>query len=117
MKKTLFLVTFLFSTLSYNANAQTQAEMNETAFKSYQKVDTELNKVYKHLLKVLEEDEIKMLVKAQKDWIKFRDSHCEFEAHEYEGGSIQPLIRLTCLEVQTKKRIEDLQSILKNREN
>ena len=98
-----------------NLNAQTQAEMNTTAINDFKKTDKELNLVYNKLLKILSQEEKKLLIKAQKDWLKFRDSHCEFEILEFEGGSIQPLIKYTCLEDQTKKRIEDLNSAIENR--
>lgn len=106
------LVVFFFN---QNLFAQTQAEMNQTANKDFQLVDSELNSVYKKTLKLLDETEKQLLIKAQKDWIKFRDSHCEFEANEYEGGSIQPLIYSTCLTERTKNRIEDLKSIIRNK--
>ena len=52
--------------------------------------------------------ERKLLITAQKNWITFRDSHCAFEAEEFEGGSLQSLIYITCKEECTTKRIEDL---------
>lgn len=79
------------------------------------KADAELNTVYKKLLKVLEEPEKQLLIKAQKDWLKFRDSHCNFEAKQYEGGSIMPLMYSKCLEDCTKNRIKDLKLSIKNR--
>ena len=103
------LILFLFN---QNLSAQTQAEMNQTAKKDFELVDAELNKVYKEVIKLLSEKENQLLIKAQRDWIKFRDSHCEFEANEYEGGSIQPLIYSSCLTERTKDRIKDLKSIL-----
>lgn len=104
------LILFLFN---QNSFAQTQAELNQTAKKDFELADAELNKVYKEVIKLLSEKEKQLLIKAQRDWIKFRDSHCEFEANEYEGGSIQPLIYYSCLTERTKNRIEDLKSIMK----
>ena len=103
------LILFFFY---QNSFAQTQAEMNQTAKKDFELADAELNKVYKEVMKLLSEKEKQLLIKAQRDWIKFRDSHCEFEANEYEGGSIQPLIYSSCLTERTKDRIKDLKSIL-----
>jgi uncharacterized protein YecT (DUF1311 family) len=65
----------------------------------------------------LNTEEKKLLTKVQKDWIKFRDSHCEFEAYEYEGGSIQPLIKTNCLKEQTINRTDNLKLNVKNRKN
>lgn len=112
-KKISFWILLLLFFFNQNLFAQTQAEMNQTAKKDYELVDAELNRVYKDVIRLLIEKEKQLLIKAQKDWIKFRDSHCEFVANEYEGGSIQPLIHSTCLTERTKNRIEDLKSILK----
>jgi uncharacterized protein YecT (DUF1311 family) len=65
----------------------------------------------------LNKTETQILIKAQKCWIKFRDSHCEFEISEYEGGSIQPLIKSNCLKEQTIDRTNDLKTNLENRKN
>ncbi len=108
-----FLCILFF--INQDLSAQTQAEMNQTANKDYQLVDAELNKVYKELIKLLDEKEKQLLIKAQIDWLKFRDSHCEFETNESEGGSIQPLMYSTCLTERTKNRIDDLKSIIENK--
>lgn len=111
----ILIITFIFYC---NSNfAQTQIEMNQTAQKSYEKSDNELNKVYSILLKSLDKIEKQKLVTTQKLWIKFRDSHCEFESSQYEGGSIKPLIYSTCLEELTKKRTAELKQSIKNRDN
>jgi uncharacterized protein YecT (DUF1311 family) len=109
MNKSFFflLVLFLFAGSDF-AFAQTQAEMDEIAFKDFKKADAELNKIYKELMNSLSKTDKSLLITAQRNWLKYRDSHCEFEANEYEGGSIQPLIHSTCLTDCTKKRIEEL---------
>lgn len=89
--------------------------MNQTTNQDFRTADAELNKVYKQLIKLLDEQEKQLLIKAQKDWLKFRDSHCEFEVNEFEGGSIQPLIHATCLAERTRNRIEDLNTIIENK--
>ena len=116
--KNLFLslaILFLFS-FSTHLFAQTQAEMNQTAIENFKKADNELNQVYKKLVKKLNEKEKKLLITAQKNWIRFRDSKCEFEKEEYNGGSIQPLIHYTCLTECTEDRIKDLKRNLENRD-
>ena len=55
-----------------------------------------------------------LLIKAQKDWLKYRHSDCKFAAEQYSGGSIQPLIHTSCLTEKTKARIEDLNAFLQN---
>ncbi len=78
-------------------NLKTQLEMNVCSAKEYQREDTRLNKNYKELVGKLGSSERKKLKAVQLSWIKFRDLQCEFEASGYEGGSIQPLIRSSCL--------------------
>ncbi len=89
--------------------------MNETAYANYKKADAQLNKVYKQLMLILTKNEKPMLIQAEKDWVKFRDSHCKFEASQYQGGSIQPLIYSSCLEELTKKRIAEIKASIKDR--
>lgn len=54
--------------------------MNETAYAKYNKVDAQLNKVYRQLMAILDKNEKPLLIQAEKDWVKFRDSHCKFDA-------------------------------------
>jgi uncharacterized protein YecT (DUF1311 family) len=116
MNKTCFLfIAFTFLIFNSDLAAQTQTEMNQTAHADFEKADAELNKVYKQLIMVLNKEEKQLLIQAQKDWIKFRDSHCGFEAEEFEGGSMQPLIYSGCLTERTNNRIEDLKASLESR--
>jgi uncharacterized protein YecT (DUF1311 family) len=111
MKKLLFLFVLLLA--SNRAYSQTQMEMNQTAAQGYYKADAELNKVYKVLLSKLDEKGKALLIKAENDWIKYRDSHCKFEASFYEGGSMQPMIYSSCLESVTMDRINELKAAIK----
>lgn len=113
--KSFLLLVFILYASPYSVLAQTQAEMNQKAHNDFAMADAKLNKVYKQVLKLLDEKEKQLLIKAQKDWLKFRDSHCELEAYEYEGGSIQPLIHSTCLTERTNSRIDDLKAIIASR--
>ena len=110
-KYLLFILFFVFLN-SYTLKAQTQMEMNQTAHNDFEKADAELNKVYKQVMKILNGKEKELLIKAQKDWLTFRDSHCKFEIEQYDGGSIQPLIYSNCLTELTIERITDLKTIL-----
>jgi uncharacterized protein YecT (DUF1311 family) len=48
------------------------------------------------------------LVKAQRTWITFRDTHCRFTASSYEGGSLQLLLSAMCMRDITEQRIKQL---------
>jgi uncharacterized protein YecT (DUF1311 family) len=115
MQKKYYFITLLLLCFCNNSFAQTQMEMNQTANTNYKKADAQLNKVYKQLMLILDKDEKPLLIQAEKDWVKFRDSHCKFEASQYEGGSIQPLIYSSCLEELTKKRIAEIKASIKDR--
>ena len=115
-KKYLFTVILITFYSSFHLAAQTQMEMEQTAYDDYKQADTELNKIYKQVVKKLNEKEQQLLIIAQKDWIKFRDSQCKFEVEQYNGGSIQPLMYFTCLKEQTNNRIVGLKAILEDEE-
>jgi uncharacterized protein YecT (DUF1311 family) len=115
MQKKHFLIALLLFCFCNTSFAQTQSEMNATAYASYKKADVQLNKAYKQLMAILTKKEKPLLIQAEKDWMKFRDSHCKFEASQYEGGSIQPLIHSNCLEELTKKRVAEIKASIKNR--
>ena len=93
------------------ADLVTQSGMNRCAIYKYQKADEELNNIYPQTMgKVPSEHQQKLKV-AQLAWIQFRDAHCDCEAFTYEGGSIQPLIKYSCLETETRSRIKQLKSL------
>ncbi|SFB29679.1 Uncharacterized conserved protein YecT, DUF1311 family [Pseudomonas sp. NFIX10] len=100
------------------ADATTQGEMNQCAAKENKAADTELNSLYKQITARLKDnpEAKKMLVKAQRAWIGFRDAECEFSASGVEGGSVYPLIYNNCITAQTKARVEAFKTYLKCKE-
>jgi uncharacterized protein YecT (DUF1311 family) len=48
------------------------------------------------------------LLKAQRAWIDYRDGQCEAEGAQFAGGSIRPLITISCKATMTRKRTEEL---------
>jgi uncharacterized protein YecT (DUF1311 family) len=89
----------------------TQGEMNRCAGDEYRKADAELNKVYQQTMAKLGPEHKQKLKIAQLTWIQFRDAHCDCEAFTFDGGSMQPLIKFTCLEVETQRRTKQLKSL------
>lgn len=95
------------------ANPQTQMDMNACAAQDYQTADADLNSAWADLRQARGEDPSwDAILEAQRLWIPFRDAHCEAEAAPYEGGSIQPLIRLSCLATVTNHRTTQLRDLL-----
>ncbi|PKA40301.1 lysozyme inhibitor LprI family protein [Rhizobium sullae] len=92
-----------------------QTDMNICAGKAYQKSDAELNALYKQIEARLKDDADtkKLLVAAQKAWVRFRDAECNFSSSTVAGGTAYPFISSTCLDTITKSRIEDLKGYLK----
>jgi len=54
----------------------------------------------------------KLLLKAQKAWLAFRDAECTFQTSAAQGGSIQPMLQAYCLDDLTVKRTVALKSYL-----
>lgn len=95
------------------SNPQTQMDMNQCAGQDYEAADAELNTVWAELRQARSDNPSwNAILEAQRLWIPFRDAHCEAEAAPYEGGSIQPLIRLSCLAATTNQRTTQLHDLL-----
>lgn len=122
MKK--FGICFLSIILLVNSNLlaiaddcedkMTQMELNICAHEEYKKTDKELNVLYNKVTKKLNKKEKATLIKAQLNWIKFRDNHCEIYKLIYDGGSIMPLMYSKCLTELTKHRTEELKTLYEN---
>ncbi|MEM1286083.1 MAG: lysozyme inhibitor LprI family protein [Pseudomonadota bacterium] len=92
---------------------QTQMAMNLCADRDYQAADEELNAAWGELREMRQgQPSWQPILDAQRLWIPFRDAHCDAEAAFYEGGSIQPLIRLSCLAVVTEQRTAQLRDLI-----
>ena len=110
MRPILTSLLFLFCGLLYS---QTQTDMNNDAYNSYQKVDKELNETYKKILTEYKSDSvfIKNLRTSQKIWISFRDAELKMKFPEREPGyygSMQPMCVSAYLEQLTRERISTL---------
>jgi uncharacterized protein YecT (DUF1311 family) len=93
--------------------AQTQAELNQCAELSAKRADRELNQVYQQVLKKQTPELSSLLVKAEEDWIKYRDASCTFSRQRFAGGSAAPMVHGFCIARLTKQRTEELEGYLK----
>ncbi|SAI58859.1 Uncharacterized protein conserved in bacteria [Bordetella ansorpii] len=95
-------------------NATTQAEMNQCSQEAYKATDAELNTAYDKLMGRLKKDPARAenLRRAQRAWIGFRDAECAFVSAGTTGGTAQPLVTAQCLEQQTRRRVETLESYM-----
>lgn len=104
----LFLLTF-----SINCFSQTQAEMNQQAYASYNKADKKLNTIYQKILVKYKTDKLFVanLKKSQRIWISFRDAEIDMKYPNYPNqnyGSIHPTCRAVYLTELTESRIKTL---------
>jgi uncharacterized protein YecT (DUF1311 family) len=115
MKKSIFFV-LINCFLSVMCFAQTQAEMNILANKDYKAADAKMAKIYKKVLNSLTNaSDKKLLLEAQRAWIKYKETHCKLVANAYKGGSIQPLIYANCLTSITEARIKALEELIEEK--
>jgi uncharacterized protein YecT (DUF1311 family) len=96
-------------------DAMTQTDMNICWGNEYKKADASLNKTYQELVAMLDEEQKTQLKTAETAWIKYRDTHCEFVADQYKGGSIRPMIAAICLADVTGNRTTELKNQIKDR--
>lgn len=95
--------------------AATQLEMNETAEEMYQLWDDTLNVVWKLLESDLNESDMEILRKEEKEWIASRDAEVQAAGLENEGGSLQPLQEAMKAAELTKARVYELAEYVEGR--
>lgn len=96
------------------ADAATQADMNACAAEQYRAADDELNRVYRVVTRSLPEERVESIRAAQRNWIPFRDSKCESEAADVEGGSLYPTVLNACLADLTRQRTAELRAYIES---
>lgn len=88
--------------------AVTQMDMNITAAEMYQLWDDTLNIVWGLLETNLNEADMNVLRKKEREWIAFRDAEVQAAGQECEGGNIQPLVEAMKAADLTKARVYEL---------
>ncbi|MCT8997522.1 lysozyme inhibitor LprI family protein [Chelativorans intermedius] len=93
---------------------ETQGGMTECAIAALNTSDKKLNELYKRIEARLSDDADtkKLLIQAQRDWIRFRDAECNFQTAGAAGGSIAPALVAMCMDGLTQSRIEDFEGYL-----
>jgi uncharacterized protein YecT (DUF1311 family) len=95
-------------------DAKDQATMNECFDAAFKKSDKKLNELYKQIETRLKDDADtkKLLIQAQRDWVKFRDAECSFQTAGAAGGSVVPALVAMCMDGLTQTRIKDFEGYL-----
>lgn len=104
-------------------NAWTQVDMTACAAEDYAVADEALNAQWAVTRRAMVDiDEAikdpeqrgaeKSLLSAQRAWITYRDGQCDADGWGYFGGTIRPQIVASCLADLTRKRTEELKSMI-----
>ncbi|MEN9604356.1 MAG: hypothetical protein RJB39_41 [Candidatus Parcubacteria bacterium] len=91
-----------------------QQPMNQCAYEVFQNLDVQMNTLYTQVTQKEQflSDIGPKIKKSQEKWLAYRDSECEAEGHQYEGGSLQPFTISSCKSAITQARISELQNWL-----
>ena len=88
--------------------AATQPEMNATAEEMYRLWDDTLNAVWGLLETNLDEADMEVLRKEEREWIAAKDAEVQAAGLENGGGSMQPLLEAMRAAELTKARVYEL---------
>lgn len=91
---------------------QTTQEQNVCSNQEFQAADRKLNQVYQQLQAKLNSKQKQRLTVAQRSWLKFRDESCDYEAGQFEGGTLAAPTYGYCRARVTQERIKELQRYL-----
>lgn len=89
-------------------SGMTTAEMHKFEDDVYKKWDTALNEIYNYLKENLPKDQFNKLQKEEVQWIKSKEANAKKFANQYKGGTIEPVMYLSALGNETKKRCYEL---------
>lgn len=104
-------------------NAMTQADMNQCAAEDYRQADAAMNAQWAETRAAMiawdtasppsdDNGAAKRLLASQRAWLAYRDAACDVEGYSAEGGSMQPMMISSCLAELTKRRTEELKSLV-----
>lgn len=87
-----------------------QQGMNRCAGDAYERADKALNAEWAKAVAAYKGDKegAKLLLDAQRAWLKYRDAHCLAAALDSKGGSMWPMLVSGCRADLTRKRTREL---------
>jgi len=94
----------------------TQAEMNQQAMDAFGAADEKLNHLFARVNEALPNDLNSTFAKSQSAWTRYRDAQADLLAMQFEGGSMQPLVRASELERLTIARIAEIKDFIDEHE-
>ncbi|NCP13911.1 MAG: DUF1311 domain-containing protein [Sphingomonadales bacterium] len=107
---------------------QFQQEMNWCAGQDYAAADAELNAQWTVTATTMKardadfaergdgafdvrEGYFESLLEAQRGWLRYRDAHCRVDGYTARGGSMEPLLALSCKARLTRLRVAELKDL------
>lgn len=84
-------------------------DMIECITAENQRQDIQLNKAYKALMAELSPPRKKQLQEAQRAWIRYRDTNCDFY-YDPDGGTLARVNANACMMTATADRSRELES-------
>lgn len=125
MKALLLFMVCLISAPSYSATSKfdmsvacsefenlNNYEQGQCIGRQHEEIDEEMAKTYRHLMSKVDKQAKIKLRDAQRAWIKFRDTNCDFEGTGTLGGSAHSWVVTSCKSRVTVKRTEELRAWL-----
>jgi uncharacterized protein YecT (DUF1311 family) len=97
---------------NYCSNPQFQSQMNSCAEFWAKAEEAKLNQIHQQLASKMEDSRREKLVETELAWVKSRDSACNSEAKEVEGGTIWPTIYYSCITEKTKQHRQELEKYI-----
>jgi uncharacterized protein YecT (DUF1311 family) len=97
------------------ANVEQGLELSNCIAGEYQRADAELNTVYRQVMSKLDNEEHKTALRnAQRAWIEYRDTNCEYETYLFRQGGPSEQHRVVCTTRMSMERTRELQEMLKD---
>lgn len=93
-------------------SASSQNELTGIAQARYKLWDDFINEIWAVLKKVKPEGEMNSILVDQRAWIKRKTAESDNAAAEYEGGSMQPMVKADCEAGLTRDRVYYLLGLL-----
>lgn len=113
MKKFFILAVFILalpklSDAGVLCNGSTIHALEECAQSNFKSSDEQLNNFYKEFSSKLPKDQKALLVDAQREWIKYKESTCQAAYDATSPGEEAGIDKWTCLDEVTRTRINEL---------
>lgn len=90
-----------------------QNEMNLISYELYELWDNELNSMWKRMKEIVDPDEMKMVLKEQRKWIKEKEQKVKEAEEEIGGGSLLPFVKNQRATEYTRIRVYELAKYLR----